>query len=31
MIIGGALCPYGHRCHFRHSITPADHPILLAA
>ncbi|MQL89790.1 hypothetical protein Taro_022371 [Colocasia esculenta] len=25
MILSGGTCPYGHRCHFRHALTPEDY------
>ncbi|KAJ6364644.1 hypothetical protein OIU76_029581 [Salix suchowensis] len=24
MVLAGGACPYGHRCHFRHSLTDQD-------
>ncbi|KAL6966017.1 hypothetical protein U1Q18_045826, partial [Sarracenia purpurea var. burkii] len=28
MILAGDPCPYGHRCHFRHSLTARSNPPL---
>jgi butyrate response factor 1 len=24
MVLAGVVCPYGHRCHFRHALTEQE-------